>query len=73
MTLVLESLSVLLDFIKQSSKYLFNITPVPSRSYLTRYVEIVSSFKMIHNFFKNSFLKAPTSALMILNNNYKNI
>ena len=73
MTLLLETLSVLLDFIKKSSKYLFNITPVPSRSYFTRYVEIVSSFKVIHDFFKKSFLKTLPSVLMILNNNYKNI
>ena len=42
-------------FNKQSPTYLLNIIPVSSRSYFTRYVENVPSFKARHNFFKNSF------------------
>ena len=42
-------------FNKQSPTYLLNIIPVSSRSYFTRYVEHVPSFKVRHDFFKNSF------------------
>ena len=37
-------------FNKQSPTYLLNIIPVSSRSYFTRYVENVSSFKVRHDF-----------------------
>ena len=42
-------------FNEQSPTYLFIIIPVSSRSYFTRYVENVPSFKVRHDFFKNSF------------------
>ena len=42
-------------FNKQSPSYLLNIIPVFSRSYFTTYVENVHSFKLRHDFFKNSF------------------
>ena len=42
-------------FNKQSPTYLLNIIPVSSRSYFTRYVENVPSFKVRHSFFKNFF------------------
>ena len=42
-------------FNKQSPAYLLNIIPVSSRSYCTRYVENVPSFKVRHDFFKNPF------------------
>ena len=42
-------------FNKQSPTYFLNVIPVSSRSYLTRYVENVHSFKVIHDFFQNSF------------------
>ena len=42
-------------FHKQSPTYLLNVIPVSIRSYFTRYAEIVPSFKVRHDFFKNSF------------------
>ena len=42
-------------FNKQSPTYLLNIIPASCRSYLARYVENVPSFKVRHDFFKNSF------------------
>ena len=39
-------------FNKQFPKYLLNIIPVGSRSYFTRYVENVPSFKVRHDFFQ---------------------
>ena len=41
-------------FNKKSRTYPLNIIPVSSRSYFTRYVENVPSFKVRHIFFKNS-------------------
>ena len=48
-------------FNKQSPTYLLNVIPVSSRSYFTRYAENVPSFKVRHDFFKNSFF--PSTAI----------
>ena len=48
-------------FKKQSPKYLLNIIDVYSRSFFTRYVENVPSFKVRHNFFKSSVF--PSTAI----------
>ena len=45
-------------FNKQSPTYLLNVLPVSSRSYFTRYAENVPSFKVRHDFFKNSFFSS---------------
>ena len=45
----------------QSPTYLLNVIPVSSRSYFTRYAENVPSFKVRHDFFKNSFF--PSTAI----------
>ena len=48
-------------FNKQSPTYLLNVIPVFSRSYFTRYAENVHSFKVRHDFLKNSFF--PSTAI----------
>ena len=42
-------------FNKKSPTHILNVIPVSSSSYFTRYVEIISSFNVRHDFFKNSF------------------
>ena len=46
---------------KQTPTYLLNVIPVSSRSYFTRNVENVPSFKVRHDFFKNFFF--PSTAI----------
>ena len=53
-------------FNKQSPTYLLNIIPVSSRSYFTRYVENVPSFKVRHNFFKTRLTKISENQKVLI-------
>ena len=58
-------------FNKQSPTYLLDIIPVCSRSFFTRYVENVSSFKVRHDLFKNSFFPSTVIEWNKINENIR--
>ena len=56
-------------FNKESTTYLPNIVPVSSRSYFIKFVENVLSFKVRHEFSKNSFFPSTVIEWNKIDNN----
>ena len=72
MTLVLKTRNALQNLQNKSLQYLFKLIPEKPHAYTTRNVDNIPCFKIIHNFFKNSFFPSTTIEWNNLDPNLRN-